>query len=163
MSCEMLSKRMDVLEDYSSGALATPQREEVRAHVQACAACRMALEEAAASGNLLRAAYVPAAAPGGAFWTRLRARLVEQEALLAQAGDFWATFERLAWRLSFGAATLAVLLLGIVIGTQLPRGSGKEMQAESREIFQEPVRQPASADDVLVELAAERTQLPQGR
>lgn len=157
MTCSRYADRTEMLEDYACGSLAAPQATEVRLHLESCAECRAAVHGAGVTGHLLRAAFAPAAAPAGAFWTRLRAELEEQESRLLQAGDFWGTFEQLAWRLSFGAAALAVLLLGIVIGTQLPRLPVETTQAESRDIFQEPVRQPANGDEVLLELAAGRS------
>ena len=159
MTCPSMGNRVEILEDYRSGSIAAPQAEELRLHLENCEECRLALQGVAVAGNLLRAAYEPAGTPSGAFWTRLGAELREQEARLGQAIDFWGTFERLAWRLSFGAAALTFLLLGIVIGTQLPAQAPEPTQAESRDIFPEPVRQPANGDEVLLELASGRSRV----
>ncbi len=163
MTCRNYSSRLEVLEDYVTGALEGASQKEIRAHLAACPDCRGAVELVAGSGALLRAAYEPANSPKGAFWTRLRASLNEEEARLSQMGDFWGAFEQLAVRLSFGAAAVAVLLLGIVIGTHLPHASGEQPSPEARDIFPEPVRQPATGDEVLLELAAGRARMEEKR
>ena len=156
MTCWNVQNRPEVLEDYVSGALQPADAEQVRLHLEACQECRAEAEGARAAGHLLRSAFAPAQEPTGAFWTRMRAQLREEENRLAVGGDFWSAVERLSWKLSFGAAALAVLLLGIVIGTRLPVRSVDEAQMEIRELFQEPAAQPANRDDVLIELASAR-------
>jgi anti-sigma factor RsiW len=148
---------MEALEDYVGGALEASQAEAVRAHLDSCAECRDAVSEANTAGDLLREAYEPARVPAGAFWTRLRAELREEEARAAAGGEFWGSLERLAWRLSFGAAALAMLLVGIVIGSQFPVPPVDEAQTETREVFPEPVRQPVDRNEVLLELSSART------
>jgi len=145
-------------EDYLQGALSSAEREQVEMHLQACAVCREEVAAARSAAPLLRAAYEAAPQPSGAFWTRLRVQLHEEEAR-RQGGDFWGAVEQLAWRLSLGAAAVVVLLVGVVIGTQLPAQPRETagLQPESRDIFPEPVRQPMDGNDVLLELAAGRS------
>jgi anti-sigma factor RsiW len=154
MTCRSYADRLDVLEDYIQGALTAAAAADVRQHVEACAACRATVDDAMRAGNLLRVA-APAAAPGEFFWTRLGARIREQETALAAGGEFWGSLERFSWRFSFGAAMMATLLLGIVIGTKYPVVSG-QAGSESREIFPEPAAQPADQNEVLLELASAR-------
>lgn len=156
VTCRNYKNRPEILEDYVGGALQAADAEQLRLHLETCAECRAQEEEARSAGALLRSAFTPAQEPSGAFWTRLLAQLRAEEGRLAIGGDFWGSVERLAWRLSFGAAALVVLLLGIVIGTQMPARRSSEAPLESREIFQEPAVQPADQDEVLLEMASVR-------
>lgn len=156
MTCRNYHNRPEIWEDYVGGALPAVDAEQLRAHLESCAECRAEEDAVRSAGVLLRSAFTPAAAPSGTFWTRLRAQLREEESRLAVSGDFWGSLERLAWRLSLGAAALVVLLLGIVIGTQFPARSVDEISPETREVFPEPVVQPANRDEVLLELASAR-------
>ncbi len=160
MACRNAQVQAELYEDYVSGLLPAQQATEVERHLSECGDCRMYVSEARQSGVMLRAAFQPAPAASVAFWTRLRASVREQESRMAN--DFWGAVEQLAWRLSFGAAALVMLLVGIVIGSKLPQpapggGEGSAMQAESRDIFPEPVRQAVDSNDVLLELAAGRS------
>jgi len=158
--CRNAETRPEILEDYVSGALPATEAATFETHLQGCAECREQVEVARQAGQLLRAAYEPAAQPSGAFWTRLRAQLREEESRLATGGDFWSAVEQLAWRLSFGAAALVVLLVGVVIGTQLPGRTPETpgTYAEARDIFPEPV-QAMDGNDVLLELASGKGRL----
>lgn len=156
MTCRNYRNRSDMLEDYIGGALPAADAEQVRLHLEACAECRTEIEATRSAASLLRSAFAPAAEPRSEFWTRLRAQLRAEEDRLAIGGDFWGSVERLAWRLSFGAAALVVLLVGIVIGTQLPARTGDEVAPETREVFPEPLVQPNNREEVLLELASAR-------
>ncbi len=155
MTCRMLENRPEILEDYLAGALDRQETDQLDLHLVACSECREGLADARQAGDLLRHAYPPAAEASAAFWTRLGAHLRAEEDRRS-GGDFWRSVEQLAWRLSFGAAALVMLLLGIVIGTQLPPQTSESMgvRAESRDIFPEPGDQVADSNEVLVDLAS---------
>ncbi len=157
MTCRLEPNRPELLEDYLSGALSRTEAGELEAHLSGCAECRDELAAAREAGVLLKSAYLPAPPVSGAFWTRLGAHLREEQERAAN-GDFWSCVEQLAWRLSFGAAALVMLLLGIVIGTQLPPQTSDTVgvRAESRDIFPEPAGQAVDSNDVLMELASGR-------
>jgi hypothetical protein len=116
-----------------------------------CAQCREAVEMASASGQLLRKALAPAGRPAEVFWTRLGAQLREERDRRLAGGDFWGALESLAWRFAMGTA-VAVLLLAGYLAMQSPSGHSVEA-AERGDIFQEPVEQPGSQDEVLITLA----------
>ena len=161
MTCRDYQEKAGVLEDYVGGALATGEARGVASHLEQCELCRARVAEAQQLGTLLRCGYTRASEPSGAFWTRLRANLRDEEQRQQQsASDWWGSIENIAWRLSYGAAALVVLLLGIVIGTHLPsqRAEGPTLQAVERDIFPEPVN-ATDGNDVLVEMAAGRSRM----
>jgi len=154
VSCHMEQAQLEILEDYLAGALSRQETQELDAHLVGCAGCREALAMAREAGDLLKLAYQPAGPVNGAFWTRLGASLREERERRA-GSDFWGAVEQLAWRLSFGAAALVVLLVGVVIGTQLPERASEPSGTvvEARDIFPEPV-QASDGNEVLLELAS---------
>lgn len=157
MTCAWESNRPEVLEDYLAGTLGRNEMVEFEAHLVNCTECRAGLATAREAQLLLREAFEPAPPVSAFFWTRLRATLLEEQEHAA-ASDFWTSVERLAWRLSLGAAALVMLLLGIVIGTQLPPQTSETVgvRAETRDIFPEPAGQAVDSNDVLMELALGR-------
>lgn len=153
MACKEYRGRLDRLEDYLDGRLDEAASREVTAHLERCTECRAEMEAAQLSVRLLREGVEPAPEASGVFWTRLRAR-VREEASAQGAGDFWPALELLARRLSLASA-LALLLLGAyLVDLEWQQGSlfGSQ-QSEARELFPEPVRQPANHEEVLVSLA----------
>jgi len=159
MTCKAYQHRVDELEDHLQGQLAAARSRELAAHLAACAECREALALASLSGPLLRNALQPAAAPTGAFWTRLLATLrAEQEksAMADRRGEFAGALEWLSWRMATAAVLATVLLAGYVITQPL------QPVAELRpEVFQEPDH-PGNEDEVLVTLASHRPEASGG-
>src|SRR5262245_3490670 len=88
---------------YHDGELPPPEREAVKAHVQACHDCQAALAEWTNTTKLL---FPPHPLNTDAFVTRVMARLPKESA----AGFVW---WKTWWRMPvFAAAALLILLLG---------------------------------------------------
>jgi len=161
MACKEYEERLNLLEDYVGGpeasGLSTAEREQVRAHLAVCAACREEVEAARAGRELFRAAFAPTDEPtsvlAGAFWFRVRAGIrtaVDQEG----RGDFWNSLELLARRLAWTAALAVALLAGYATITWQTVDAER---TESREIFPEPAQQPSNQEEVLLTLAGNGT------
>lgn len=154
MACREYCERLDVFEDYLDGQLAGAKAAEVSAHLERCAECREEVESARLAGMLLRAGLEPTGEPSGIFWTRVRARLREEEEKQMVA-DFWPALEVLARRFTLTAAAVFVLSFGYMIGIEWQnRNVPATRVTEVREIFPESVRQPADSNEVLMSLAA---------
>ncbi len=154
MACKEYSERLDLFEDFLGGQLEGTAKAEVSAHLQRCSACREEVDSARLAGLLLRAGLEPTAEPSGAFWTRVRARLREEEEK-QRVREFWPALEVLARRFSLTSAAALLLLFGYLINIEWQdRNLPAARQAVAREIFPESVRQPADHNEVLVSLAA---------
>ncbi len=155
MACKEYSERLDVFEDYLDGRLPADAAAAVTAHLERCAACREEVESARLAGMLLRAGLEPTAEPGGVFWTRVRARLREEEEEKQRVTDFWPALEVLARRFTLTSAAALVLLFVVLMGTG-PNDANLSATSltEVREIFPESVRQPADGNEVLMSLAS---------
>jgi anti-sigma factor RsiW len=150
MTCKAYRHREAELEDFAGGALGAAESAQLDAHVRECAECRAAVQEAQASARILRGTLLPAEAPSGAFWTRLNARLNEEQ---RKQEEFFPELEWLARRFVFGAG-LALLVMGAFLaGTQFPLVEGNDNQAEIRELVPRSEQQPTNHDEVLVSLA----------
>lgn len=151
MACQEYESRLADLEDYLDGKLSGGKVTEIEAHIERCAACREELEAAREAGRLLRAAFDPVREPGAFFWLRVHAGIRAAK----ERQEFWGTVDLFARRLVW-SATLAVTLLAGYLGTQgLLRESLASPPSEGREIFSEPVQQPANPGEVLLALASE--------
>jgi anti-sigma factor RsiW len=154
MACKEYSERLDVFEDFLDGRLPAEAAAAVTSHLERCAACCEAVESARLAGMLLRAGLEPTEEPSGVFWTRVRARLREEEEKQMVA-DFWPALEVLARRFMLTSAAALVLLFGVLLGTEPKDQSfSTQGQTEVREIFPESVRQPADGNEVLLSLAS---------
>jgi anti-sigma factor RsiW len=154
MACKEYSERLDVFEDYLDGRLPAEAAAAVTAHFERCAACREEVESARLAGMLLRAGLEPTEEPGGVFWTRVRARLREEEEK-QRVADFWPALEVLARRFTLTSAAALVLMFAVLLGTEPKETSiATQGQLEVREIFPESVRQPADGNEVLLSLAS---------
>ncbi|MBI1749729.1 MAG: zf-HC2 domain-containing protein [Acidobacteria bacterium] len=154
MVCKEYSERLDLFEDYIDGRLPVTEVAAVSAHLERCSACRDEMDSARLAGTLLRAGLEPTAEPGGAFWTRVRARLHEEEEKLRVA-EFWPALEIFARRLSLISAAALLVLFGYLAGLEWrDRNLPTVRQTDSRDLFPEPVRQPADQSEVLVSLAS---------
>ena len=147
MACREYSERLDVFEDYLDGRLPAEAAAAVTAHFERCAACREEVESARLAGMLLRAGLEPTGEPSGVFWTRVRARLREEEERQMVA-DFWPALEVLARRFMLTSAAALVLMFAVLLGAE------PKEPMEVREIFPESVRQPADRNEVLLSLAS---------
>jgi len=137
-----------LLEDYLQGALGGTAAEEAEAHLERCVACREALEAARLGSELVRESRAPAAEPGGAFATRVLARIREAE---GQQAQFWRPLEVLASRVAVTAAVL-LLVLGAYLVEFRPARAPQSVQTAISENFPELGGQPPQ-DEILPALA----------
>lgn len=148
MACEQYRDRLHELEDWLSGTLERPAREQVDRHLVECAACREELELARECATLLRNSLEPAAEPSGAFWFKVQAGIRRA----GSVNDFWASLEWVARRLAWSAG-LAVLLLGAYALENDFQFLSRATNGEVAEIFPEPTQQPSNDEEVLMTLA----------
>ncbi|MBM4036774.1 MAG: zf-HC2 domain-containing protein, partial [Planctomycetes bacterium] len=99
MNCEWVSDNLDA---YELGALDTPARESLEAHVASCAACRSALAEARAADAAVRGA-LSWAEPSPAFAPRIAA-LVRRRVV----------FRRLAVAAGLAAAVALIVCAALI-------------------------------------------------
>ncbi|HKV03523.1 MAG TPA: zf-HC2 domain-containing protein [Candidatus Acidoferrales bacterium] len=145
-----------LLEDYLSGELTAADAKRAAEHWKNCAACREALEQAAASARLLRAGVpTPDAGPGFARAVMARIRSAEQDLVTERAG-FWQPFVSVGWRF----AATATLALGVLVTYGAQRGvRSQPIVAAVRptivhDLFSpELAGAPTSDDDVLTTVA----------
>lgn len=146
-----------LLEDYLSGELDAGAAERFLAHLNRCTACREAFEMVRLSSRIVRAAREPQADPGPGFSLRVMAAIREEGARRAAGGAFWRPLESLAWRLAVTAALVLAFLLGYGLRASFaparPTPPQVALQPEVRDIFPEPIQQPASRDEVLISMA----------
>jgi hypothetical protein len=120
-------------------------------HLQGCANCREALDDAFTASKLMRHAGYPEYAASPAFVTRVMATI--REATQAPNG-IWRPLELLASRMALVAA-VALLVLSVYLREFAPaRGAvASNAQAEIGAFMPEPPATPADADEVLMSLA----------
>src|SRR5271156_4139595 len=83
------------LEDHFQGALHGPEAAMLAEHLQSCAGCRAALEEAAVSARLLAIAE-PSPDPGAGFSRIVMARIRQQQQ--SEGKSIWRPVVSVAWR-----------------------------------------------------------------
>jgi len=143
-----------LLEDYLTGDLAGAQAETLAVHLQRCAGCREAFEQAADATRLLRVAE-PTPDPGLAFAHLVMARIRAEETG-EEAKSLWQPLVSVAWKFAATAALgLALLITYDAVGNG---GAGPtayvSRQTETRDLFSSgPATPPRSADDVLMLVA----------
>lgn len=120
-------------------------------HLQACADCRGALNDALRASKLMRHACYPEYAASPAFVTRVMATI--REATQAAPNTIWRPLELLASRMALVAA-LILLVLSVYLREFAPaRTVGINAQTEIGVGMPEPPATPADADEVLMSLA----------
>jgi predicted anti-sigma-YlaC factor YlaD len=144
-----------LLEDFLAGKLSGSETEQLTAHLQSCAACRGALEDARQSTLLLRESLLAMQDPGTFFATRVMALIRAEEGRRALAGAIWRPLETLSWRLALTAAMALAFLVGYGVRSNLSQSPEVQMtrQPEAQEIFSEPIRQPLDRDAMLMAIA----------
>ncbi len=146
-----------LLEDYLSGELSGEDARVASEHWQNCAACRDALQNAAASSRLLRAAE-PSRDPGPGFAHMVMARIrsAEEHDNAGSYANFWQPFVSLGWRFVV-SATFAVGLLvsyNAGLGHRLQPAGTQVRPIDSTDLFApEPAGAPASRSEVLMMVA----------
>jgi anti-sigma factor RsiW len=157
MICRDYRTRLDVLEDYLEGRLATSDQAQLSEHLSRCEPCARALAAAQLATQVLREARLPyAPEPSPGFAQRVTARLrVEQQAI----ADFWRSLEVFARRVSWAAAVLLLILGGYFWTLDQPAHQQRAQQepAEVQEIFPEPYQRPANQEEVLLSLTSNGT------
>ncbi len=154
MTCKEYSERLDLFEDFLDGRLEAEAAATVSAHLERCSACREEVESARLAGPLVRAVLEPTEEPGEVFWTRVRARLREEEEK-QRVAQFWPALEVLARRFFLTSAAALLLSFGYLLGLEWEASNLAATQLEeTRELFPEPVRQPADGNEVLLSLAS---------
>jgi len=145
-----------LLEDYLNGELSAADAKVAAEHWQSCAGCSAALQHAAASLRLLRAAK-SSADPGPGFarmvMARIRAAEIDQA---ARRSSFWQPFVSFGWRF----AATATLALAVFVsynagwGHRLQPNVATARPTETTDLFApEPARVPANGDEVLMMVA----------
>jgi predicted anti-sigma-YlaC factor YlaD len=121
-------------------------------HLQSCADCRQALNDALIAGKLMRHARYPEHASSPAFVTRVMASI--RAATQAAPNAIWRPLELLASRMALVAAVV-LLALSVYLREFAPvRGTlAGNAPAEIGAGMPEPPAQPADADEVLMSLA----------
>ncbi len=138
------------LESYLAGAEDSASAREITAHLERCAACREALEDARLARELLREGLEPAAEPSGAFATRVLASIRAEQFRRQQ---FWRPLGVLASRLALVAAMLLLVLAGYVFQFNPVHNRPQAAQTEVSAGLPEPASQPATQDEILLTLA----------
>src|SRR5271170_3872710 len=141
------------LEDHFQGALHGPEAAMLAEHLQSCAGCRAALEDAAAGARLLAVAE-PSPDPGAGFSRMVMAR-IRQELLTTESRSIWRPVVSVAWRFAASAAFALVLLVSFDLGRHSQSVSNQPVIAENRmpEIVPDLPALPANRDDVLLMMA----------
>lgn len=145
------------LEDLLSGELSGADKRQVTEHVQSCAACKTAVEDAQASSRLLR--FMDAAADPGPAFARIVMARIRTEEVARQTRGFWQPFVSLAWRF----AATATLALAVMVtydvkfhrANPVPNGASSQ-QNDIHDLFTTDAdRVPTNRDDVLIMVAEE--------
>lgn len=138
-----------LLEDSVEGKLEVLEAQALASHVNTCANCRVALDEALSSSRLLSLGE-PTADPGPAFTHQVMARIRTE----VQAED------RSLWRLMAAfarpLAVSATLALGVMLAysaywtpNQITETVSMQ-QGDAHELLSDPGAVPATADDTLI-------------
>jgi hypothetical protein len=141
-----------LLEDSVEGHLEGADVQSLAAHVNGCASCRTALEEARESARLLRRAE-PTPDPGPAFTHMVMARIRTE--LPSEERGLW----RLVAAFARPFALTATLALGLMLAYSAYRAPGPNSDtaiptlADTRELISDPAAPPATPDDTLLMVA----------
>lgn len=138
----------DVLRE---GDASVPADSPLGRHLQGCADCRQALDNALLASKLMRHARDPERASSPAFVTRVMASI--REATQAAPNAIWRPLELLASRMALVAAVV-LLALSVYLREFAPaRGAAVNGPVEIGAGMPEPPALPADADEVLVSLS----------
>jgi hypothetical protein len=146
-----------LLEDYLNLDLAGADASQATEHWENCPNCRQALEDAATSVRLLRAAEpTPDPGPGFSRAVMARIRAVETDHAIGERSIFWQPFVSLAWRFAATATfALAVLVTYDAGWGRRPQPSvAAALRTQVADIFApDPASPPANGDEVLMMVA----------
>jgi HAMP domain-containing protein len=149
MRCRKYEARLeDALHDVTDSSL--------REHLDTCARCRTALEDARLASSWLREAWEPTGEAPGVFLAGVMARIRSEEKLAASPAAFWNPLEFLASRVSVTAAVL-LLALSLYLVEFTPRRTvtpPRHIRTElSATDFPQVPSDPVENDEVLQSLA----------
>jgi hypothetical protein len=141
------------LEDHFQGALRGPEAAMLAEHLQSCAGCRAALEDAAAGARLL--AIAEASPDPGAGFSRMVMARIRQELQSNEGKSIWRPFVSVGWRFAATASFALVLLVSFELGRHSQWQVDQSIVAENRlpEIGVERPALPANRDEVLLMMA----------
>jgi predicted anti-sigma-YlaC factor YlaD len=145
-----------LLEDHLTGDLSGADAKKLAEHLESCAACSAALEQAAPSVQLLRTVQ-PSADPGRGFSRVVMARIRAEMSRRGEQKSIWQPFVSLAWRF----AATATLALAVLVTFDAVRHIRYGLQpnlayvpaTETRDLFPDPAGPPANGDEVLMMVA----------
>lgn len=158
--CSEFEARLETaLEARASGERPAIDR-DLTAHLESCANCRTAFDDAELGRALLQWGISPTAGAGLGFSTRVMAQIRAEQAGRESSGSiFWRPVEMLAGRFAMGAAALVLALSVFVYEAEQPGTHGGNA-VEMTELVQQPdTSQPQTPDEVLASLA----ERPNGR
>lgn len=139
-----------LLEDSVEGHLEGADAQSLAAHVDGCASCRTALEDARESARLLRRGE-PTPDPGPAFTHMVMARIRTE--LPSEERGLW----RLVAAFARPFALTATLALGLLLAygaywmPQQPTDTA--VSGDTRELISDPSAPPATPDEILMIMA----------
>ena len=145
------------LEDFLSGRLSGADKREVADHIQSCASCKAAMDDAQMSLRLLR--LMEAAPDPGPAFSRIVMARIRTEEVARQSRGFWQPFVSLAWRFAATAALAFVVMVTYDVASHRPsavdtNGPVAE-QSQIRDMFTTDANAvPANRDDMFM-LASE--------
>ncbi len=141
------------LEDQLQGTLRGPEAASLTEHLQSCAGCRAALDDAAVSARLLAIAE-PVPDPGAGFSRIVMAR-IRQQLQTNEGKSIWRPVVSVAWRFAATAAFALVMLVSFDLGRQSQLQSEQSIVAENRvpEIAPDRPSLPANRDEVILMMA----------
>ena len=119
---------------YLDGALSPAEREQVAAHLSACAACR-AEHDRLAAGLAILARLPPAAPPSAAFERRFYARLAAQKRSQLTVADRLLPRWRGAWRWLAPAMASAAAAAAVMLYTGARHRGDEAFIAEHLDLF----------------------------
>jgi hypothetical protein len=141
------------LEDHFQGALRGPEAVTLAEHLQSCAGCRAALEDAAAGARLL--AIAEASPDPGAGFSRMVMARIREELQSSEGKSIWRPFVSVGWRFAATASFALVLLVSFELGRHSQWQSDQSIVAENRlpEIGVERPALPTNRDEVILMMA----------
>jgi HAMP domain-containing protein len=149
MRCRKYEAR---LEDALHGVIDSGLRQ----HLDTCARCRAALEDARLANSWLRQAWEPTGEAPSVFLAGVMARIRNEEKLAASPAAFWSPLEFLASRISVTAAVL-LLALSLYMLEFTPRRTvtpTRHIRTElSASDFPQVPSDPVENDEILQSLA----------
>jgi len=145
-----------LLEDFVDGVLDGSEAKKLAEHLNCCAGCRTALDEAEKGAALLRVAS-PARDPGPGFSRVVMARIhAAKDRATAERTNFWQSLVALEWRF----AAMAVLVVAAMLTYDIRWNHASHpqpmvgQQTEVRDLFSPSSRiVPVTQDDVLIMIA----------